>query len=84
MLDTQAVQVLMVVASICVVILTLAALATMLFLVRAVVEVRALFKIVHAEAHELVAAKRALTSRVRYARRWTAFFVRHLGNARGN
>lgn len=80
----DAVQGFVVIASACMIILTILAIGVSVVLIRATLEVRSLVRLVRGEADALRSARLAFGHRARTAGRWAVIFLRKAARRHGN
>lgn len=79
MLGTDAANIFLTVASVCVVLLTVLLAVLLVFLTRAVLEVCSFARFLRSEAEHFAERRRRMMRTFRFARRWLASFLRQAG-----
>lgn len=77
--DTDAAGIFLIIASVCVVLLTVLAAAFLIFGIMAALEVRSLMRLLRSEAGRIVEGRRRFARGIRFAKRWLVLFFERAG-----
>lgn len=78
MLGTEAADVFLIVASVCMVLLTIVAVVVGIFVIRAALEVHSFVLLLKGEAQRLLESQRRIIHNVRFAKRWVRIMLQRM------